>query len=426
MMKSTFRVLFLSVTALLLLGACAILTPEQTITPPSTTTPTTIPQIEPTESVQIQTRPIILWVAPQFAPETPAGLLLSARLEAFEAQRPQVRISVRTKPESGAGGLLEALEAASVAAPTVVPSLLTLSADDLALAVEANLARPLPDSLIQPENTGWYDYALPQSRLGGVSYGLPFASELEIFAYRSDLYSSPPRSWDTILSEAHSMLFPAADPRARFILAMYLGAGGELTDSLGLPDLDLNSLEQVLVSLASARTSLILPLSARQFSSPEETWLELRANRTASAMAPLSTFMLDADPERFAATALPTDNGQGIGLASTWSWVMTPAADPQQELLFELLAWLSDPAFQGSFTHALGLLPTSQEVLTEWPDDADSALVSRLVTITRAEPDQNLRAIITPALLAAVEAVLGTGQDPATAAADALELIGTP
>lgn len=426
MMKPILRVLLLSIFVVPLFSACALLAPAQTITPQSTPTATTIPQVSPTESAQTQTKSIILWVAPQFAPETPAGLLLAARLEAFEAQKPQVQISVRAKPASGPGGLLEAFEAASVAAPTVIPSLLTLSPDDLALAAESNLARPLPDSLIQPENTGWYDYALPQSRLEGVSYGLPFASELEILAYRSDLYASPPRSWDTLLTEAHSLYFPAADPRARFIMAMYLGAGGQLTDSTGKPALDITTLEQVLTSLSFARSSSVLPLAVRQFSSPEETWLELQANRAASAMAPLSSFILDADPERFAATALPTDNEQGIGLATTWSWVMTPAADLQQELIYELLAWLSDPAFQGTFTHALGFLPTSQEALTAWPDDASSALVSSLVTITRAEPSQKLRTLITPALLAATEAILGAGQDPATAAADALELIGSP
>jgi ABC-type glycerol-3-phosphate transport system substrate-binding protein len=424
-MKPIFRTTTLLIAASLMLGACAFLSPEQTAIPISATE-TALPEITPTVSSTTQTETVLLWVAPAFDPETQAGQLLSGRLAAFESQQANVRISVRVKPVGGSAGLLNTLAAASVAAPAAVPDLLTLPPDDLQLAAASALIIPLPESLVQSEDPAWYDYALPPSRHEGLTYGFPFASEVEILGYRIALYPEPPRSWETLLAEPRTLLFPAADPRARFILAMYKGAGGNLTDENSQPWLDVNILEQVLNILSSARSSSVLPLAVRQYSSPLETWTELKANRSASAMAPMADFLREGDPESMAAVALPTEESQGIALALTWSWAMTPGDPSREELMLELVAWLSDPAFAGSLTHALGYLPTSQEALAAWPDDVNAALASSLVTITQPEPEKSLRDAITPALLAAIEAVLGAGEDAALAAQEATNLVNSP
>jgi ABC-type glycerol-3-phosphate transport system substrate-binding protein len=425
-MKPALRKIALALVVVLWIGACDVLNPAQISTPVSTAAVTAQPETLPTESTSLQTVPILIWLAPQFAPETVAGQLLATRLSEFESQYPNVRISVRVKSLSGPGGLREALEAATVAAPAVVPDLLTLAPDDIALAVESTLLAPLPEALINPENPGWYDYALPQIRVAGTSYGMPFASEIDILAYRTDLYPAPPRSWEALLAEPRTMIFPAADPRARFTLAMYLGAGGELTNDSGQLALDTDILEQVLTLFLSGRSANVIPLAVRQFNSPFETWAELKANRTASAMAPLADFLREGDPLRFAAIALPSEGGQGIGLSSTWSWCITPSDPDRQGLLLELMTWLTDPEFEGSFTHALGLLPTSQDALAGWPEDDNAALVSSLVTIAQPEPLRTLRTVIGPALQDAVEAVLGAGQDPAAAAQEAANSVATP
>lgn len=425
MMKPAYRTMTFMFAASLMLGACALLAPEQTETPVSATA-TVLPEIAPTESSTTQTETILLWLAPALDPETQAGQLLAARLAAFESQHPNVRIRVRVKSVGGSGGLFDTLAAASVAAPAAVPDLLTLPPDDLQLAAASALILPLPESLVQSEDPAWYDYALPPSRYEGLFYGLPFASEVEILGYRIDLYPEPPRSWEALLAEPRTLLFPAADPRARFILAMYKGFGGNLTDENGQPWLDVNVLEQVLNVLASARSSSVLPLAARQYTSPLETWTELKANRSASAMAPMADFLRESDPESMAAVALPTEESQGIGLAHTWSWAMTPGDPSREALMVELLAWLSDPLFTGSLTHALGYLPTSQEALATWPDDVNAALASSLVTVTQPEPEKSLRDAITPALLAAIEAVLGAAEEAALAAQEATNLVNNP
>ncbi len=424
-MKNTHQRILLLLLVWLMLGACALLSPDQTAAPPEATA-TLVPEIAPTESSVSQSKAILLWLAPIFEPETPAGELLAARLAAFEIQNANVRINTRIKPITGAGGLVEALEAATVAAPSVVPDILTLAPNDLRHAAESALILPLPEDLVQSEDQGWYDYALPSSKYAGESYGMPFASEVDVLAYRIDQYPEPPRSWETLLAEPRTLLFPAADPRVRFVLAMYLGAGGELEDENGAPSLDIDVLERVLSMLVSARSSGVLPLAVRQYTSPLETWTELKANRSASAMTPLPDFLREGDPERLAAVALPTEAGQGMGLASTWSWAITPSDPTRQELILSLLTWLSEPEFVGALTHALGVLPTSQDALAAWPEGGDTALASSLVTITQSEPDISLRNSVNPAFLAAIEAVLGSNEEPALAAQQAVDLITGP
>lgn len=143
-------------------------------------------------------------------------------------------------------------------------------------------------------------------------------------------------------------------------------------------------------------------------------------------MTPLPDFLREGDPERLAAVALPTEAGQGMGLASTWSWAITPSDPTRQELILSLLTWLSEPEFVGALTHALGVLPTSQDALAAWPEGGATALASSLVTITQSEPDISLRNSVNPAFLAAIEAVLGSNEEPALAALQAVDLITGP
>ena len=57
---------------------------------------------------------------------SPASSLLKARLDQFASENPDVRLEVRAKALEGAGGLLDSLVAANVAAPLALPDLVLL------------------------------------------------------------------------------------------------------------------------------------------------------------------------------------------------------------------------------------------------------------------------------------------------------------
>ena len=158
----------------------------------------------------------------------------------------------------------------------------------------------------------------------------------------------------------------------------------------------------------------------------EQSWSALQDNSAASAVAPLSTYLLADNPEKFSAVPLPTQDGKGIGLASTWSWAIVTQDAERIQIVAELLAWLNAPDFLGLWTHALGMLPPTSASLAAWPEGNSAALASSLVTVTQPMPHSSLRLTIGPVLYDAVEAVLGGGEAPTTAAQAAAEALSNP
>jgi ABC-type glycerol-3-phosphate transport system substrate-binding protein len=185
-------------------------------------------------------------------------------------------------------------------------------------------------------------------------------------------------------------------------------------------------LSEVLTFYNAALAAQILPYSVRQITSAEQSWSVLQDNGAASAVTPLTFYMLEHDPEKFSAVPLPTQGGNGVGLASTWSWAIVTQDAERIPIVAELLAWLSAPDFLGLWTHSLGMLPPTSASLAAWPEGDDAALASSLVTVTQPMPHSSLRLTIGPVLYDAVEAVIGGGEAPTTAAQAAAEAIANP
>jgi len=387
-----------------------------------------VPTVSATEAPRAAIRSLTLWVAPPFAPdsENPAGALLTERLRSFEQIHPGLNIQVRVKSTEGPSGLLETLISANAAAPALLPDAITFSSSNLETAASKNLIIQLDDLLPLPEAPDWYEFSLPAARVAGDFFGLPLASEVDILVYRHDLYPSPPRSWDDLVSEPLSFLFPAGDPMADFTLAQYLSLDGFLLNSTEDPALNPAVLSAVLATYNAALSAQILPYSVRQISTAEQSWSALQDNGTASAIAPFSAYMVDPDPEKFSALPLPTQDGLGIGLASTWSWAIVTQDAERIAMVTELLAWLSAPDFLGLWTHSLGMLPPTSASLAAWPEGDNAALANSLVTVTQPIPRSSLHLTIGPVLYEAVEAVIGGGEAPTTAAQAAAESLSNP
>ena len=101
---------------------------QQTVT--ETPSPTPIPQTTSTVvTPEVDPNQIILWLPPEFDPEngTEAGTLLKEQLESFATDQPDLNIEIRIKAPTGAGGMLDTLSSASLAAPGVVPGILIMT-----------------------------------------------------------------------------------------------------------------------------------------------------------------------------------------------------------------------------------------------------------------------------------------------------------
>jgi ABC-type glycerol-3-phosphate transport system substrate-binding protein len=425
-----FRSGRLAISLLLLITAAACsavrgTTPERTGVP-SPSVPSSATPAAPTAT--LTPRNLMIWLPPAFSPETSgaAGQDLTDRLKAFEAAHPGLAVMVRTKNETGPGGLLESLSAADAAAPTILPDVIAFDPASLTATGLKNLIIPLQGRLPAPAEPEWYAFAVQASQVDGGLFGIPLGGETEVLAYRADRFSTPPLAWSDLLAGPAPFLFPGGDPNALFTLAEYLALGGETASGDGRPVIDAQLLAQVLAFYDSGRSAGVIPLSVRQFATPRDTWAALLGARATSAVAPLSSFLADSEAGQIRAIPLPTEGGQGISLVRTGTWAMVARDPARQALAAELIAWLSDPAFIGPWTHKLGLLPPSSSALEHWPSPEDAALGSQLAVAAVEAPPEDTLASLGPALHDAVESVLSGAATPEQAAQAAAGAVAGP
>jgi ABC-type glycerol-3-phosphate transport system substrate-binding protein len=127
-----------------------------------------------------------------------------------------------------------------------------------------------------------------------------------------------------------------------------------------------------------------------------------------------------------AAGPLPTRDGAGVALARTWSWSLVTNDPDVQAIAVDLVEWLSEPAFLGPWTYALGSLPPNAAALKMWPAGPATALVNQLVHVARPMPSRQIAEVVGPALHKAVDAVLSGALTPQTAALQASTEVAGP
>jgi ABC-type glycerol-3-phosphate transport system substrate-binding protein len=388
-----------------------------------TFTPTTAPRTPTPSPSSVEN--LVLWVVPRFAPSSnsAAGDLLLARLQAFEEDHPGLTITTRIKQESGTGGMLETLEAASIASPASLPDIVTLDAHMIDMAALDGSILILDDLLETPSAPTWYDFSLSASMADGGHYGMPFAADGDILAYSIAEYAAAPRSWSDILDGPAYFYFPSGDPRATFTVNQYLALDTTVTDTAGDPILEIEPLTEVLTFYESLHNAGMLPLISRNYTTASETWSLLSNGQAASALAPLSTFFDEYSSILTSAIPLPARTSAGSIFVETWSWAVVPRDSAREALAIELLQWLCDPEFLGPWTDALNMLPSNAPTLATWPDGSKASIASRLVTNARIKIDDAILDILGPPLYDAIGQVLLNLATPEEAAAAVVEIL---
>jgi ABC-type glycerol-3-phosphate transport system substrate-binding protein len=360
-----------------------------------------------------------VWVPPAFAGEGEDSLLL-ARIQEYQSANPGRLVKLRIKAPDE---LLQTLIAASIAAPGSLPDLVLLDSESLQDAEDANLLAPLNDRMDAPSEPEWYSFALAPTGIEEAFYGVPFAADAEVLVYSTSTYASPPTSWSDLSSESFAFLFPAADPTASFTIAQYIALGGELQDGTVL---DPAVLSDVLSFFFSAQSTGLLSVSAGEYESLITTWGAFQSGIVEVSTTSLSLYLLEGDPDTATAVPYSTRGGEGISFTQTWSWAMLTTDPDRQGRVFELLEWLMEPEFLGSWTQSLGLLPATSAALSQWPEGPQSAIASNLVASAQARPSLQILSRIGPPIMEAIDMVLHGGTSPDAAALAAANRVQNP
>jgi hypothetical protein len=392
--------------------------PEETLNS-ATLAPTDTPE---ESSSQLD---LTLWVAPAFSPmaENPAAELFAQRLAAFEENQEGVNITVRVKPVTGEGSLIDTLEAAIAAAPTALPDLISLNPAALYSAALKGWVIELDsisEDLVDPN---WFEHAASASQIDGQLFGIPISSQADILILHNESYLQPPQVWDDLLNANTRFLFPAGDQESGLTLSYYLRLGGELYNAEGSPALDGALVASVLEFYATAQASNVLPPRTAEMVSTSETWQDWLDGQVGSAIVPLTLALENFNPDSMTASLIPAQSEPGFSLSRTWTWSMVTTDPVRQSVLLELIDWLTQPEFLGPWSEALNLIPPDPGSLDLWSSGSQKDLVNQIALAAESYPGPEELATFGPALYSAVQAVIASDLPPATAVEEALQLL---
>jgi len=394
--------------------------PQPTLPPVSQTTQSTRSTGEATETPEPKPTELTIWLPAEMNPKgnDQAAILLQSRLEAF-AQAQGVKVTVRLKEMNGAGGMLDALTAASAAAPAALPDLLVLSRKDLETAALKSLVYPLDQLTSIVDGPDWYPFAREMSLIQGVVYGIPLIGDPLAFVYDSNQAVRPLPDWAGISTNGATFVFPADDTQAIFPLTFYLAMGGTVMDSQRRPILEEEPLAEMLALLQEANRLGRFSPDILQLQSSAQAWEKFSSGGATSAALPLSLILegikqteMKIAPE-IADVSLTTSSG--------WVWAVAAQSNERQKLAVMLAENLVEPGFLASWSEAFGRLPARSSALTSWQNESLRNSLDKLAAAAQLMPTSEVLNSVAPVLHDAVIAVLRDNVDPKAAAQKAVE-----
>jgi multiple sugar transport system substrate-binding protein len=359
-----------------------------------------------------------LWVPPQFNPAsgTPAGLLLQARLNEFEARNPRISIETRVKTVSGPGGLLDSLTAASAAAPRALPDLVALPRDLMEAAALKGLLLPLDNLTNAVDDPDWYAYAANLARLQKNIYGLPFAGDALIQVYHPAMVTEPPATFQAVLETGQPLAFPAAGDQPYLTLALYSAAGGVVMDEQARPYLSPAELTRVFTFYLSAEKAGVMPQALlTQLQNDDQSWEAFMGNQAGLAVTWTSRF-LGAHADDIALAPIPTPGGKPFTLATGWVWAVAGRDENKRKVTVELAEFLTDPRFLAAWTLTAGYLPTRPSSLEKGSVSTVQKTIGKIALSAELLPSTDVLSSLDNPLQQAIMAVLKGQSDPAMAA----------
>jgi multiple sugar transport system substrate-binding protein len=371
-----------------------------------------------------------IWLPPEFDPEgeSPASRLLEDRLDEFLAEHPEVRLEVRVKALSGTGGLLEALTAANVSAPLTLPDLVLLPRPLLESAALKGLLFPYDGLTVRLDDRNWFGYARQLASVKSSMYGLPFAGDALVLAYRPSMIESLPHNLEATLALGQVILFPAADPQALFTLGVYQEKGGSLQDEQGRPYLDKASLAGVLEFYQHASLAGTMPYWMTQYSDDGHVWEAFTGDQLPMAVTWVSMYMKNRPgaEDDLALAPVPTWDGIPFTLATGWSWALASQDPVRRHVSVQLAEFLTADEFLAAWSYAAGYLPPRVDALLRWQDEDLRQAIEQISYSAHLIPSIDLISSLGPALEQAVVKVLKAESDPQTAAQAVIDQVNQP
>jgi ABC-type glycerol-3-phosphate transport system substrate-binding protein len=367
-----------------------------------------------------------LWLPDSLDPyDEKAGIsALGTELNGFMQDYPDVQVRVMIKKAKGQGGVYDLLSTSAVAAPSILPDVVILSAADLKIAADAQIIQPIKQRDLL-DDADFFPFALEGVLSEDEVYGIPFVMQAQQTVYRTWVSPMVPISWTAVLTEGYTMLFPAAPPNDLAddaLLMSYLGTGGAVLDADGNLALDRARLEELYTffSLALERGLLNSELA---LSMPDALacWEQYQAGVAHLSPVPMGVYWTSEALPDSSPGWMPTPQGDLLTIGHFWAFAVVTEDPIRQEAVLQLIRWLVDPGVVSGFSRTMGLLPARRRALELWPlSETEITFLSQLLEY--AEPpfspvvDSKVRQALQAGLAALLNGEVETPEDAATRA----------
>jgi len=403
-------------------------TPSPTATPslPVAVVDAIRPSVTPTPVSRAIT--LTLWLPTAFSAEPVRGLL-HQQIDAFATSEDGVPIDVLIKSDHGPGGLLDLLKTASPVAPSVLPDLIALDANELEAAARSGLLQPIGPLLPADFVGDFFPFARDLGTINGTLYGLIYAADLEHLAYNSKTVEAAPANWNQILTDTLTYALALHDADnfvSDSVWANYTALGGTLIVN-DQPALDQAALAQLLDLYQRAQRDNVLPANVLRLDSAADAWntfipteadlVNVRASLYMSVAQSLPTIQFAVLPALDRPTA-PIGRG--------WAFALVARDARHQAAAIKLLQWLLAPDNASALTRAGRVLPGRAAALTSWDQtDPYTGFIRDQLSVARAAPPASIVNVVGPVLHQAIDDVLNGRATPDEAALTAITTLGT-
>ncbi|MEA3327821.1 MAG: extracellular solute-binding protein [Chloroflexota bacterium] len=384
---------------------------------------TSTPALMPTEeTTPVPVTSLTLWVPPEMDPsmESDASKMLANRLQLFSDLHNGLEVKVRVKAASGAGGLLDALDATNAAAPDALPDLIVFSRPDMESAALKGLISSLEALTEVPDDSDWYSFTRDLALLQGETYGFPFAADALALVYRPEIIPDFSGTWNGILESNAALVFPADSDHSLFQLVLYLDEGGVIQDNQRRPTLEVDALSEVFQLIQEGVESGTFPQGLIQYQTSDQVWAAFKEGEADLVVTWMSNFLRDGPGDAAVLPLFPVSDG-AVSIGTGLIWAVSTPIESRQDIVIDLAEFLIQSDFLAEWSLAAGYIPPRPSSLEGWTDQGLRSTVSQIALMTQMYPSNEIITKLGPVLREGTRQILQEMVDPTQAAQEAVE-----